>query len=400
MSSGAQKRAKARRARDAPYATNASRSATAAPSAIGEKGKPMHLDSDSKHAPVTTSPSSSPSVVDIKSPAAPTPPASAESKFPAPSNLKPLPPTVSDSKLRSRDVVYQDSIQAVNEEKKKSLEIATKAIEQQKTNWLQVPLSTAKAEQFIIDHFGAWGTSNKDDVSHQHFKETTTAFGEIYADGVEKVLGNQRMRAGDASCTKIVDLGCGHAKILLQALLQFPNVTQLVGVELMAGRVQAMLKAFKSMVNFNPAQFSLTADEKHHSFTLSFRDTPYSVTPRTIEIREGNLFDAKDAYSTAQIVIFEVMISYGNACTCGKHEGEVAHPQTIEMLHNMPVGSRILTYEPFSKFATNAENDTVAVLHKACNSNIESRWKWISREPEIRATFSSNFAFQMLEKLS
>ncbi len=93
--------------------------------------------------------------------------------------------------------------------------------------WIQTPMSTESVHQFMITHFGPWywnrgGTSsNSDSVSEQRYNETRPTFGEIYPDGVQKIFDNQHMRAGEAGCDTLVDLGSGCGKVLVQALLQF-----------------------------------------------------------------------------------------------------------------------------------------------------------------------------------
>jgi hypothetical protein len=257
--------------------------------------------------------------------------------------------------------------------------------------WIQMPMSTAKVDQFIVNHFGVWYrnggygiSSNSDSVSEQRYNETRPTFGEIYSDGVEKIFDKQHMRAGDSDCDTVADMGMGCGKVLMQAALQFPNVKRMTGVELMDGRVDACLKGFKSIVAAHPAQFSLT--ESKNTFTLSILDTPKSV-PRTIEVRRGDLFEAKDAHTTAQVLLFEVAL------------GGQGLKRTMEMLRKMRVGSRILTYEPFSYFAKDAGNSTM-VLRDEETGQKESRWKWISNASEIHTSWSTAMNFSILEKQS
>ncbi len=138
------------------------------------------------------------------------------------------------------------------------------------------------------------------------------------------------------------------------------------------------------MVAASPAQCSLT--ESKNTFTLSFRDTLRSE-PRTIEIRRGDLFEAKDAHSIGHVVLFEVAL------------GGVGVKRTMEMLRKMPIGSRILTYEQFSYFAKDGGNNTM-VLGDEDNGQKESRWKWISNASEIHTSWASGMNFSLLEKQS
>jgi len=79
--------------------------------------------------------------------------------------------------------------------------------------------------------------SNKNDVAK-------LTFGEILHSGVSKMLDN----LGASKKKSLQDLGCGPAKVMLQAFLMYPNLTDVTGVELAKGRYLLAEKNFRELV--------------------------------------------------------------------------------------------------------------------------------------------------------
>lgn len=59
-------------------------------------------------------------------------------------------------------------------------------------------------------------------------------YGELLPRGANKAFGAKRLEVYNAS--SLYDLGMGTGKVVIQAFLQFKNLTRVVGLELSQGR--------------------------------------------------------------------------------------------------------------------------------------------------------------------
>jgi hypothetical protein len=193
-------------------------------------------------------------------------------------------------------------------------------------------------------------------VSTESDREVATSlhasliFGEIHFNGVTRLLDSAHLNAADVNTKSLYDLGSGCGRLCVQAFMQFPNLERVVGVELTSIRSGVGFTALKRMGKNSPRAYSgrirLTALEQPPTLTLTVqpRSSAFSCissssrnqmsecsVPRILELRQGNMFDCRDAW-TCDILICETNIT------------EAMQLTFLHFLTHCKPGCRLLTY--------------------------------------------------------
>lgn len=110
--------------------------------------------------------------------------------------------------------------------------------------------------------------------------------------GVTRLLDVDRLDA--ASATSLYDLGCGFGKLALQAILQYPNLRLVVGVEFAAkrfARACACLSKWAKSGAVAPNAETLSWHVLSPTVAqLHFTAPGAKDKPRIFELRHGDLF--------------------------------------------------------------------------------------------------------------
>lgn len=152
----------------------------------------------------------------------------------------------------------------------------------------------------------SWGllgdskTSEEDEYAKA--MQASLLFGEVLPEGVSKLLDVTHLNASNA--TVLVDLGCGMGKLILQAFLQYTNLTLVVGIELCTSRFKQAMKSIASLAMIHPDIFSWSQSADGKSGTLTeIKD----CASRCLKICCGDMFYCEDV-KKADIVICETNV--------------------------------------------------------------------------------------------
>jgi hypothetical protein len=160
-------------------------------------------------------------------------------------------------------------------------------------------------------------------------------YGELLPRGINKALGYNHMHAGKAST--LFDLGMGTGKVVIQAFLQFPNLTYVQGVELSQGRFNVAVEAVIRMVHLLGTDAFNIEIVSNKSLTVTELANPGTdKVDRILHLEFGSLFDAKNI-DTADIVMLETDVppdTYSDLCT---------------LLSQLKSGARVLSYLDLDK---------------------------------------------------
>ncbi len=110
---------------------------------------------------------------------------------------------------------------------------------------------------FRVLYGRSWGQTGdvklpeEDEVARRN--HASLLFGEVLPEGVCKLLDDHHLDAGHAE--RMVDLGCGFGKLVLQAFLTYPNLISVTGIELCASRFQEAKRRMAALACSNPDLF-------------------------------------------------------------------------------------------------------------------------------------------------
>jgi len=154
-------------------------------------------------------------------------------------------------------------------------------------------------------------------------------YGELLPRGANRAFDSQHLHCATASV--LFDLGCGTGKIAVQAFLQYRNLEYVYGVEISAGRYSVAEEAIIHMVELLGEDDFIVEVRRGQSIVIKERNLEDSSRCRMLKIECGNMMDVTDI-SRADIVMLETDIP------------QELQSQLCALLHNMPEGSRTLTY--------------------------------------------------------
>jgi SAM-dependent methyltransferase len=158
----------------------------------------------------------------------------------------------------------------------------------------------------------------EDDAARR--QHASLLFGEVLPDGVAKLLDASHLNAANATC--LVDLGCGMAKLALQAFLTYRNLTSVVGVELCQSRFQEAKKRLSALASANPSILT---------WLPAANELTTADGGRSLKIVYGDMF-AFDDICLADIVICETNVPADR------------HADLAQLVGRCKPGSRVLMY--------------------------------------------------------
>ncbi len=130
--------------------------------------------------------------------------------------------------------------------------------------------------------------------------------------GVTTALGADVLNA--AKATTLYDLGCGQAKLVLQAFLEYPNLQRVVGVELSQPRYDRAVEKITQWVKKEASDhytFERDTSPSPIGGTLYRLRTIKTTPQRVLELWQGDLFAVPAKYiATADILICEAGIHH------------------------------------------------------------------------------------------
>ncbi len=160
-------------------------------------------------------------------------------------------------------------------------------------------------------------------------KKASLLYGEIAPDGMRKLLDDNHACVKKA--TKVFDLGMGVAKVALQALLENPNLQEVVGVELSESRYKIAETAVIKLVDICP---TYTIVQYIQDKMLKIKN---KVTGCTLTISCDDLFN-ETRYTEAEIIIFDTDIPESEMARLGRHFSELKK------------GTKVISYNNFEKW--------------------------------------------------
>lgn len=177
------------------------------------------------------------------------------------------------------------------------------------------------------------------DQEQAKISHSNLLYGEILFEGVCKLFDKDHLNVEKA--TSLIDLGSGMGKLIVQSFLQYPNLKEIIGVELASGRYQSSVDALKKLHKMETDHFTIIQEEeeenrkeeKEERKSMSSFQIIENTTGRKVELFQGSLFNLESYISKMDIIICETKLmntSYSNLCKLL----EKAHPT-----------ARLLTYE-------------------------------------------------------
>jgi hypothetical protein len=187
----------------------------------------------------------------------------------------------------------------------------------------------------------------KDEEEIAKAANASLCFGEVLPQGAFKLFDKDHLDLANA--TTVFDLGSGLGKLTLLAFLMYPNLKQVVGVELSPSRCEksfdAMSKAsWYCAIHHNKngdVTYELNTDPKRGIELMEIRSNGVRNTRQSSKMNKstrsyfsccGDLFKMKEAW-TADVVICETKFP------------EEIFPQLCEFMDKLAVGTRLVTFE-------------------------------------------------------
>jgi hypothetical protein len=163
-------------------------------------------------------------------------------------------------------------------------------------------------------------------------------YGEILPGGVDKLFDSAHLNVSTA--TRLVDLGCGLGKLVLQAFLQYPGLLEVYGVELCQSRFTEACNKFALLAKENPHFLTwsyLTSNTGVEEGTLVLLSgTANNLVRRTLILRKADLFNCGSLLETADIILCETDVPV------------YRRSELVRLLTTLQKGSRFLLYHPLS----------------------------------------------------
>jgi predicted RNA methylase len=197
----------------------------------------------------------------------------------------------------------------------------------------QYPLSHMSANEieiaFRVLYGRSWGQTGdvklpeEDEVARRN--RASLLFGEVLPEGVCKLLDGQHLDAGSAQ--RMVDLGCGFGKLVLQAFLTYPNLMSVTGIELCVSRFQEAKRRMAALAFSNPDLFTWRSSADGLSGELI-------EGRRTLKIVCGDMFGCTEARH-ADIVICETNVPIERHADLAQLIGASKSNSRILMYHTL-----------------------------------------------------------------
>ena len=156
-------------------------------------------------------------------------------------------------------------------------------------------------------------------------------YGEILPIGVHRAFDEDHLEGRD--CRVLVDMGCGIGKLVVQCLVQWPNIKDVFGFELSRGRYEKCREGLIRLSTHYTEQFHFTEEENNCKLHQSSSDAS-----NRLYIHHGNLFDIDTGVlSSADIVVLETDMPTSTLY------------RLLVLLSAMKTGARLLTYLDIEK---------------------------------------------------
>jgi hypothetical protein len=193
--------------------------------------------------------------------------------------------------------------------------------------FIRYPLSLCTADEVKFRFAllgGPWGMNVLTDKERAVAEDNRIAFafGEVLPSAARQIFDRQHLNAADA--TRLVDLGAGHARLALQAFLEFPNLQSVVAVEYSQSRFDHAKNMLEALAAANP--ILLRCDSCQERVQMYLYD-------RLFELRRQDLWDCVCAFD-ADIVICETRIP------------ESRRGELTVLLSKLKSGARFLLFHP------------------------------------------------------
>eukprot|EP01083_Nonionella_stella_P082632 228120_1 len=183
----------------------------------------------------------------------------------------------------------------------------------------------------ICDESEAKVCISSEEKKSAHENGNSLLYGEIMPRGISKLLDGDHLNCNNARV--LCDLGMGFGKLILQAFIEFPHLTEVIGIELSSSRFQIACKNARSFSEWRPS-VRVTVDEEHvFELAEQIDMDDGSVCDRVLKLYEGDIFDFPSTAAKADIVIMAISVPH-----------QRSFPKVCHFLSRLSVSARIATY--------------------------------------------------------
>jgi len=158
-------------------------------------------------------------------------------------------------------------------------------------------------------------------------------YGELLPIGVTKLMNQYHLRAGSAKT--LMDLGMGTGKLVIQAFLQYPNLTRVSGIELSESRYGIAEKAVLELARC--MGWEVETNEPGRVVRVSTPPGCGGALPRCLEVRHGNMWTAQ------KVGLADVLVMHTDLT-----ETSVTHLR--QLIDKLKVGCRFVTYQDLTPY--------------------------------------------------
>ena len=199
-----------------------------------------------------------------------------------------------------------------------------------------------------------------DDADRQKAKihKVSLVYGELTEAGVRKAFSTSYLNISRAHV--LVDLGSGFGKLVIQAFLEHPQLTRVVGIEFSTVRAEAARLAMLQLGN----AMQVAVHESEHLTQIELSNG------RLLQMVHGDLHDYGNIVSLADVVVLQTRFV------------EDRYPSARATLQKVKKGARLMSYKQLEAFYDNER------------ANFQPSWQKQPSCGPIETTWNKSFQFQ------
>lgn len=214
------------------------------------------------------------------------------------------------------------------------------------------PVKVTEQLRLLYEGLDAKHSVTDTDAALASDKQASLLYGEFHPDGLSKLLDKEHCHADDA--VVLCDLGMGGGRALVQALLQYPNLLQIVGVELAQQRFDVAVDAMDRLKLCTGFFEDSTATNVDNNPSLSqVKRWIDPVAGRSLELWRQSMFDVEGSNSYASL------LNQADVILC---DVELPGSQRLAffdfLTRHTKVGARVATYRSFEALLENHDDSS------------------------------------------
>ena len=217
--------------------------------------------------------------------------------------------------------------------------------------------------------------------------QSSLLYGEVLFEGAAKLFDSQHLNAEKG--TVLVDLGSGVGKLALQAFLQFPNLSKVVGVELSPSRVTEAHSALQKLATSYSTSFQFNSNQDvkedhdtsiNSSSSLSVPQIGYRCTLSTQKKKSQRKYRGKNHIRKLDIICnslfsMEDIVAESDIVICETQILPESYSSLVILLSKMKSGARLLTYEDLNTIYDSNQSSFPFTQLEINKNNLEDRFK-------------------------